>query len=988
MRSLSKKSVLSRLSALALIVLSLNTLVLVEAAHAAPLPPGFSEVRLKVIADNHFAVFMGDDANATRLFHQNTQSWQTQIESATTLDVVPVAGETFLYILAMGGGSGYAENWSGTINGKDIVTYPGAQVATNRSPIGTATITNSYLRIETYLRDWAAKIGDGKDISNGIYPAQLADVRTALTGAIWGSAKEDDRVIRPHITSGVCCGTYVTNDGVPLKGPTVPNKGFSGKGWDFPSGSAVVFRYPLSAAQLPVAPGNAQVVVDWNAPNGGEAPFDYLVDYKETSEPDASYKPFSVIPAPATIETVTGLTNGTSYTFRVAGRNSSGEVGTASVSRSVTPTGPASQPTNLSYAALNNSVSIGFTAPENNGGYSISNYQYSINNGTWVSRSPESVTAPIVISSGLSNTVSATIKLRAVTPYGAGTSSAAITVIPGIVSTRTLTYSSGTLDSISGLASGATYSSNETFTVAAGPTRSDFRFTGWKSGPTSYQPGDTYLVTDSNINLTAQWTQSSMYGLAAADKQQVLKWNISGNESIDTTVSGGGGSSVRVVIPSLAFDPGTEIIFWRVLNQNIAKTAISSDNDYIVNMALSWSLGDDIATAKTVPIARSAIQMTITNNSINAGAKAWQIIGGVPTLLGTATQNGTITVSFTNDPIVVAANFAIVAAPVVEAQPSVVVLAPSLIKMISRPKISRGDSLITCNVGEYRFIRNGSSTESLTASTQITRLLSNGLVVDSSTTISQLAQFSKSEAYENSTLSCEAVISQEGITSTQSSIDKDSIKLLESARVKQTSQANYDYYKARDNAYLNRIEGNATSAATWKKALEKAMSAREAQKVKASSDFIASLEEAGISILYITKVKEVTPEPALPVIEKEPPVTNVQPSKAMKKIGTIYFATGTYFINDASKKVLKELAAVIADSDPSTLLSYGHTDSKGGTDNFLLSQNRAKAVARFIRSLLPDQMVKTGWYAASKPISSGNSKADLAQNRRVEIYIK
>ncbi len=957
------------------------------AAHAAPLPPGFSEVRLKIIADNHFAVFMGDDANATRLFHQNTQSWQTQIESATALDVVPIAGETFLYVLAMGGGSGYGENWSGTINGKDIVTYPGAQVAINRSPIGTATIGGTYLRIENYLRDWAAKVGDGKDISNGIYPAQLADVRTALTGAIWGSAKEGDSGVPNPLQSGsgVCCGGYVTNDGVPLIGPTIPNKGFSGKGWDFPSGSAVVFRYPLSAAQLPVAPGNAQVVVDWNAPNGGEAPFDYLVDYKETSEPDASYKPFSVIPAPSTIETVTGLTNGTSYTFRVAGRNSSGDVGTASVSRSVTPTGPASQPTNLSYAALNNAVSIGFTAPENNGGYSISNYQYSINNGSWVSRSPESVTAPIVISSGLSNTVSASIRLRAVTPYGTGTSSAAITVIPGIVSTRTLTYSSGTLDSISGLASGATYSSNDTFTVASGPTRNNFRFTGWKSGPTSYQPGDTYLVADSNINLTAQWTQSSMYGLGAADKQQVLKWNISGNESIDTTVSGGGGSSVRVVIPSLAFDPGTEIIFWRILNQNIAKTAISNDNDYIVNMALSWSIGDDISTAKTVPIARSAIQMTITNNSITAGAKAWQIIGGVPTLLGTATQDGTITVSFTNDPIVVAANFAIVPAPPTVA---VTVLSPSSIKVLQRPKISRGENSFTCNVGEYKFIRNGSSTESLTAFTQNIRLLSNGLVVDSVTANSQFAQFSKNDAYENSTLSCEVVISQEGITSTQSSLDEDSIKLLESVKVKQISQANYDYYKARDNAYLNRIEGSATSAAAWKKALEKAISAREAQKVKASSEYITSREEAGISILYITKAKEVTPEVALPVVEVEPLVANVQPSKAMKKIGTIYFATGTYFINDASKKVIKELASVIAASGSSTLLSYGHTDNKGGTDNELLSQNRAKAVARLIHSLLPDQKIKTGWYASNKPVASGTSKAALAMNRRVEIYIK
>jgi uncharacterized repeat protein (TIGR02543 family) len=317
-----------------------------------------------------------------------------------------------------------------------------------------------------------------------------------------------------------------------------------------------------------------------------------------------------------------------------------------------------------------------------------------------------------------------------------------------------------------------------------------------------------------------------------------------------------------------------------------------------------------------------------------------------------------------------------------------VVVTPSSIRVLRRPKISRGENSFTCNSGEYRFIRNGRSEESLTATTQVVHLLSNGLVVDSSTAISQVAQFIKNDDYENSTLSCEAKIYQEGITSTQSSIDEASIKPLEGKRVKEISQANYDYYEARDNAYLNRIEGSATSPAAWKKALEKAINARVAQKVKASNDFIASLEEAGISILYISKAKEVTPETLLPVVEKEPPVANVQPTKSMKKIGTIYFATGTYFINDASKKVLKELTAVIADSDPSTLLSFGHTDSKGGTDNLLLSQNRAKAVARLIQTFLPNQKIKTGWYAASKPISSGSSKADLAMNRRVEIYIK
>ena len=313
---------------------------------------------------------------------------------------------------------------------------------------------------------------------------------------------------------------------------------------------------------------------------------------------------------------------------------------------------------------------------------------------------------------------------------------------------------------------------------------------------------------------------------------------------------------------------------------------------------------------------------------------------------------------------------------------------PSSIKLINRPKISRNESSFRCTAGDYKFIRNGRSEENLSASMQIIRLLSNGVAVDSSTAMAPFVEFAKSASFENTTLSCEVSISQEGVTSAQNSLDKDSIKLLETTRVKNISQANNDYYKARDNAYLNRIEGSATSAITWKKALEEAISAREAQKAKASSDFITSLEEAGISILYITKIMEINPKPSLPVVEKEPPIANVQPSKAMKKIGTIYFATGTYFINDASRKAIKDLALAITKSNPSTILTYGHTDKKGGTDNLLLSQNRAKAVARLIRGLLPDQKIVTGWYASSKPVATGTSKAELAKNRRVEIYIK
>jgi outer membrane protein OmpA-like peptidoglycan-associated protein len=108
----------------------------------------------------------------------------------------------------------------------------------------------------------------------------------------------------------------------------------------------------------------------------------------------------------------------------------------------------------------------------------------------------------------------------------------------------------------------------------------------------------------------------------------------------------------------------------------------------------------------------------------------------------------------------------------------------------------------------------------------------------------------------------------------------------------------------------------------------------------------------------------------------------------MKLIGSIYFASGTYFLNDEAKKTIKALATSIFLKAPTQVLSYGFTDSKGGADNTVLSQNRAKAVAKFLRSFLPGQKIATGWYASSKPVATGTSKAALAKNRRVEIYIK
>ena len=625
-------------------------------AQAAPLAPGFESVILGLITDNDFAAWMGDDKNVTRLFWQNDVSWYDQVAAMSNQDVVPQIGETYIYVLAMGGdgytgeaggpGTGGQEDWAGAINGKSLLTYPGAQVAIDRTTTDARDIRlDGYLLLNNYLANWSSSAGE---IAWGTYSPTLAEVRNGLDNAIWSPATESNHpaIASPRNDCTVSCYN--------ASGP-----GFIGKGWDFPDGSAVVFRFPLSAAQLPVSATNSQVVVDWQAPTGGETPVDYLVDYKESSENDSAYKSFSVVSHPTTLETVTGLTNGTPYTFRVAGRNANG-TGTYSVSRSVTPVGPPTQPSNLSYTALDSAVSVKFTTPDNNGGFSIANYEYSTNNGSsWTALSPPSISDSMTIS-GLTNSTTYQVKLRAVTPYGSGAASTSLAVTPGVTVYRSTTYSSGTLDTVSGLPSGSTYTEGQTFSVAAAPTRTNFRFMGWSDGSNIYQPGATYTVAKSNVNLTAQWRQSSLAGTTNSDIARVLTWNIVGSEAVDATVSSdSGNSSVRVVIPSNSFDPGTEIIFWRLTNQNLSKATINNSYDFLINFAVSWSIGDDVSAAKRVLTARSPIQITIKNSSIQKGATAWMILGGVATSLGAATQDGEITVSITEDPIITLANVSV-----------------------------------------------------------------------------------------------------------------------------------------------------------------------------------------------------------------------------------------------------------------------------------------------------------------------------------------
>ncbi len=408
----------SRLGRVAIIVLPLLLILAVTPAQAAtPQAPGFAKATLKVIVDNDYAAFVGNNSNVTRLFNQNNVDWQTQISNATSLDIYPQVGETYLYLAVMGGGG--TEDFGGNLNGLDIVSITGAQVASGRSPLGTATVNGSYLTLQSYVSGYS-----NGAVAAGTQNVTLAQLQAALTGVTWSSAVatgSGSGNVPTYKTSGVCCGSTATAAGL------------SGKGWDFPTGSLVVFRYPLSALSLPVSAGVGQVVVDWVEPIAGDAPTSYILQYKKTSEADSAYTTFSTPPAGTTIDTVTGLVNGISYSFRVAGVNASG-TGLYTDVRDAMPTGPPPAPTTLISTPKASSAEIAFTDPISNGGASITNYEYSLNNGSsWQALSPVDVTSPITVP-GLTDGSSYGIRIRAVNSYGSGSQSDSVSVLSGLFS--------------------------------------------------------------------------------------------------------------------------------------------------------------------------------------------------------------------------------------------------------------------------------------------------------------------------------------------------------------------------------------------------------------------------------------------------------------------------------------------------------------------------------------------------------------------------
>ena len=236
---------------------------------------------------------------------------------------------------------------------------------------------------------------------------------TLDNGATWLSA---GAVASPLTISALTNGTSYS---VRIRAVNIAGNGAQ-------SGATSVTPYGLPGAPTinSVTGGIAQVTVALTAGTTGGS---IITNYEYSVDNGATWTTRS--PAAVTSPmTISGLANGTRYDIRIKAVNAAGSGPASTAVSSTTKNSPAA-PTIVSTTASHSTIDATVSAGAN-GGDPISNYQYSVDNGTtWTTRTPASPSTQLHIT-GLVDGTDYQLRVRAVNTIGPGETSSAVTVRP------------------------------------------------------------------------------------------------------------------------------------------------------------------------------------------------------------------------------------------------------------------------------------------------------------------------------------------------------------------------------------------------------------------------------------------------------------------------------------------------------------------------------------------------------------------------------
>jgi titin len=205
---------------------------------------------------------------------------------------------------------------------------------------------------------------------------------------------------------------------------------------------------PAAPAGLKATPGNTTAALSWTAPaNGGSAITGYNV-YEATTSGAENYSAAvnGSILLTGTTDSVTGLTNGTTYYFTVKAVNTVGSSPASDeawAAPATTPVVPGA-PTSVAATAGDNSAMVSWVAPSSSGSSNITGYSVTAADATHSSGGGQTCTwstgSLSCTLTGLSNNDSYTFTVTATNSVGTGVaSSASSSVVPGFIEPSAVT---------------------------------------------------------------------------------------------------------------------------------------------------------------------------------------------------------------------------------------------------------------------------------------------------------------------------------------------------------------------------------------------------------------------------------------------------------------------------------------------------------------------------------------------------------------------
>jgi YHS domain-containing protein len=406
--------------------------------------------------------------------------------------------------------------------------------------------------------------------------------------------------------------------------------------WTHPISSADPY-YVAFTSSVPGQPtissitgGNNALTVYFTAPasNGGSAITAYLYSVNDST----TYTQINTVTtSPFVIST--GVLNGTTYNVKIVARNAAGD-SIASTNVQGTPFTVPNPPTITSIAGNNNSLTMSFTAPANNGGNTITNYLYSVNGTNYFFMN--TTTSPFTITTGVSNGTTYPVTLRARNAAGNSSPSTGVSGTPFTVPDPP------TINSIAGNNNSLTV----TFTAPTNTGGNTITNYSYSINGTNYFFMNT---TTSPFTITTGVLNGTTYPVTLRAQ------NAAGNSNPSTAVSGtpftipdpptitsiaGNNNSLTVSFTAPANTGGNTITNYSY--------SINGTNYFLMNTTASpFTITTGVSNGTTYPVtllARNAAGNSSPSTSVSGTPFT---VPDPPTITSIAGNNNSLTVSFT-----------------------------------------------------------------------------------------------------------------------------------------------------------------------------------------------------------------------------------------------------------------------------------------------------------------------------------------------------